>query len=334
MGMLDHWQPVARSRDLSAKPVAASIAGNQIAVFRTTSGGLGAVSDVCPHRRMKLSEGEVVGDRLRCCYHGWTFDASGYGESPGTPKMTTCTTSYDAREEHGLIWVKSRDSNPRFPQFDVDGYIWIGVSVLDAPAPIELVVDNFNEIEHSGTVHAAFGYDLERMDEVKVAVEVSDDSYHVINSGPSKPLNWFDSLLVGTRRGDTFHDDWTTWFSPVYSVFNHWWTSPTGRERMVRWRVYLFYVPLDEHKTRMFALSYARSRWPIPGGGLRTARRYVRHKTEAELRADVAVLGKLADYDTGIEGLKLSRFDKTLGLTRDRLARIYRGEMAGRLVLV
>jgi phenylpropionate dioxygenase-like ring-hydroxylating dioxygenase large terminal subunit len=328
MGMLDHWQPVARSRDLRGKPVAVSIAGNTIAVFRTASGGLGALADVCPHRRMKLSAGSVAGERLQCCYHGWTFDAAGHGESPGTPKLTASTTSYDTREEHGLVWVKSRESDPPFPRLDTDGYTEIGASVLDAPAPLELVIDIFNEIEHSGTVHSAFGYDLARMDEVKVSVEVGEDSYRVINMGPTKPLGWLDAFLVGARRGDTFHDDWTTWFSPVYSVFNHWWTSPDGRERMVRWRVYLFYVPTDDRNTRLFALSYARSRWPLPGGGLRSARRYIRYKTEAELRADVAILGKLADYDTGIAGLKLSRFDRTLGLTRERLARVYRGEYA------
>jgi phenylpropionate dioxygenase-like ring-hydroxylating dioxygenase large terminal subunit len=325
MAMLDHWQPVARSRDLRSRPISATIAGQAIAVFRTESGAVAAVSDVCPHRHMRLSAGEVVGERLRCSYHGWTFDACGNGESPGAPKMTVCTTSYDAREELDLVWVKSRQSNPPFPKLDTDGYTFIGSLVHDAPAPLELVVDNFNEIEHSGTVHTAFGYELERMDKVQVRYETTDDSVRVINVGPAKPLPWLDGLLVGARRGDLFHDDWTTWFSPMYSVFNHWWTSPDGRERMVRWRVYVFYVPVDDHVTRIFALSYAKSRWWLPGGGLPLSRWYIRHKTEAELRADVEILKDLANHDTSIEGLKLSRFDKSLGLTRERIERIYRG---------
>ena len=36
----------------------------------------------------------------------------------------------------------------------------------------------------------------------------------------------------------------------------------------------------------------------------------------------------MADYGTGIEGLKLSRFDKMLGLTRERINKLYRGESA------
>ena len=37
--------------------------------------------------------------------------------------------------------------------------------------------------------------------------------------------------------------------------------------------------------------------------------------------------------DTGLEGLKLSRFDKVLGLTRERINRIYRGQPVSRFAL-
>jgi hypothetical protein len=45
------------------------------------------------------------------------------------------------------------------------------------------------------------------------------------------------------------------------------------------------------------------------------------------------MLHHLAEYDTSIEGLKLSRFDKVLGMTRERIARIYRGVPALRIAL-
>src|SRR5689334_14794648 len=135
MGMLDHWQPVTRSHDLGRKPIEVVVAGHPIALFRTAGGTPGAVSNVCPHRRLKLSAGEVVGDRIRCKYHGWTFDACGYGESPATPKMTTCTASYDTREQHGLVWIKSRDSNPVFPTVDSAGFFPIGIFEHTIPAP-------------------------------------------------------------------------------------------------------------------------------------------------------------------------------------------------------
>jgi hypothetical protein len=281
---------------------------------------------VCPHRRLKLSVGEVVGDKLQCKYHGWQFDACGNGESPGTPKLTTCTTSYDVREVHGLVWIKSRTSNREFPAIDTLDYYPICTLEHTIPAPLELAVDNFNEIEHSGTVHTTFGYDLDRMNEVKVTVDSTEDSVHITNAGPTKRINRLFAWFLGIRDGDIFHDHWTTRFSPVYSVFDHWWTSPDGaRQGMVRWRMFLFFVPQDAKTTRLFSLTFAKSRYPGPAGGLRMVRWIFRHEIDREVTADVNMLYHMADYNTSIEGMKLSRFDKVLGLNRERIARIYRG---------
>ncbi|AWM39453.1 iron-sulfur cluster-binding protein, Rieske family [Gemmata obscuriglobus] len=335
MGMLDHWQPVLLSRRLRRDPVGVVVANQPVALFRTSGGEVAALSDVCPHRRLKLSVGKVVGDRLQCKYHGWTFDDCGNGESPAAPKLTACTASYDAREAHGLVWIKSRTSAPPFPDVTAPGFYPICTLEHTVPAPLELAVDNFNEIEHSATVHDTFGYDLDRLSEVKVAFESTDDMVKVTNAGPTKTLNRAFAWLLGIRKGDTFHDHWTTRFSPVHSVFDHWWTSPDGaREAMVRWRLYIFFVPQDDKTTRVFSVTFAKSRYPGPAGGLRLFRWLLRREIDREVRSDVSMLYHMADYGTGIEGLKLSRFDKVLGLTRDRIARIYRGAPAGRVTLV
>lgn len=325
MNILDHWHPVARSVDLRRRPLEVQVAGTPIALFRTSNGQPAAISNICPHRRYKLSAGEVTGERLRCRYHGWTFDATGQGESPASPKLRTCIASYETREAHGLIWLRNRGSDTPFPLIEADGFYPIGAFVHDAPAPLELTVDNFNEIEHSGLVHRTFGYDLDRLHEVQVECQASDDAVCVRNRGPTKRIFWLYALWLGLRRGDLFHDHWTTRFSPVYSVFDHWWTDAGGlRERMVRWRVYVFYVPWDDCHTRVFSLGYARSRYPGPNGGLRLIRWLFRRELDREIRADVAILNDLASYDTGLVGLKLGRFDKVLGLTRERIRRIYR----------
>jgi hypothetical protein len=39
----------------------------------------------------------------------------------------------------------------------------------------------------------------------------------------------------------------------------------------------------------------------------------------------VRILEGLADKSTAIDGMKLSRFDRVLGLNRERIERIYRG---------
>lgn len=326
MSMLDHWHPVLKSNELRDKPIGVRVAGQPMALFRTASGGLGAVDDACPHRRLKLSAGAVVGERLQCRYHGWSYDACGNGESPGTPKLAACTTSFDIREAHGLLWVKNRHSQAVLPDASMPGYFHICTLRHTLPAPLELAVDNFNEIEHSGTVHSTFGYDLDRMGEVKVRCEATETTVRVVNSGPTKRIHPFFALILNIRKDDIFHDDWTTHFSPVYSVFDHWWVKPDGREAMVRWRLYVFFVPVDERTTQIVSVTYAKSRYPGPAGALRLMRWKLWREIDREIRADCEMLHHLADYDAGLDGLKLSRFDKVMGLTRERIERVYKGE--------
>jgi hypothetical protein len=77
------------------------------------------------------------------------------------------------------------------------------------------------------------------------------------------------SHLFGVRRRHWFCSHWTTCFSPVHLIIDHWWADPaTGRESLVRWRVIVLLTPLGPCETGVWSFAYARSRWPVPGGGL------------------------------------------------------------------
>jgi phenylpropionate dioxygenase-like ring-hydroxylating dioxygenase large terminal subunit len=324
MASLDHWHPVLLSRDLTRQPVGIRLLGQEIVLFRTQRGPVGALEDVCPHRRMRLSLGQVVGDKLRCSYHGWTFRCDGKGESPATPKLYACARTFDVQERHGAVWVKRAASAAQFPVFDIDGYYNVCNLHHHVKAPLELVVDNFCEIEHTPTTHDLFGYPLDRMHEVRVDFQTTDRTVRVINRGPRKPmpLRW----LIGIGRDYEFMDDWTTHFSPVYSVYDHWWADPlTGKTSRVRWRLYIFFVPTDESETALTTFAYTKSNYPGPAGGARLFKWLLRRKLDHEIRLDVRILEGLADKNPGVEGMKLSRFDKVLGLNRERIERVYRG---------
>jgi phenylpropionate dioxygenase-like ring-hydroxylating dioxygenase large terminal subunit len=329
MGMLDHWNVIGPASILHNKPTAVTVAGRPICLFRTASGTPAALDNSCPHRRLKLSIGRVVGERIECKYHGWTFAVDGQGESPGTPKLHACATSYDLRECEGLLWLKSRGSNAAFPMINPAGDYPIGHYHYVVPAPLEVTLDNFTEIEHTGTVHESFGYEISRMHEVSVEFHSTDDSVRVVNVGPTKRMPRVSAWALGVTNEWNFHDDWTTYFSPVYTVYDHWWTSPDGsQESKVRWRFYIFFTPITDTSTAVHSIVYGRSAWPGPTGGLRWGKYILGHYMDKEMRADVEMLHHLADTSPRIEGLKLSRFDKVLGLNRDRIARIYRGEHA------
>jgi phenylpropionate dioxygenase-like ring-hydroxylating dioxygenase large terminal subunit len=325
--MLDHWHPLIASRELGRKPVSIVAAGRPLVLFRTETGAVGALDDYCPHRRSKLSTGTVVGEKLRCQYHGWTFDACGNGESPGTPKLTACMTSYETREEYEYVWVKPQAAEAKFPEFELEGYHRIGELRHRMPAPLELVVDNFTEIEHTTTNHETFGHDLDGIADVTVTYDATDDTATVVSSGPTKRIPAWKAFLLGVKRHYHFNSIALTHFSPVYTKFDHWWSSPDGtREALIRWRLYLFYVPVDERTTNVVSFMYAKSFWPAPATGLRAFRGVYRRETDREVGRDVTLLSTLADQNPDLEGMKLSRFDRILGLTRERIEKIYRGK--------
>ena len=135
MAVRDHWHPVVLSKDLASKPVGVKVDGQEIVVFRTESGKVGALDEVCPHRRMRLSLGKVCGEKLQCKYHGWTYTCDGEGESPGTPKLHAQATTFETREAYGAIWVRRQGANTAFPQFPVTGYHFMGDASASRSCP-------------------------------------------------------------------------------------------------------------------------------------------------------------------------------------------------------
>jgi phenylpropionate dioxygenase-like ring-hydroxylating dioxygenase large terminal subunit len=331
MGMLDYWHPVLRSRDLPrGRAVAVRVGGRALALFRPGPGQVAALDDKCAHRRMKLSLGTVRDGRLACPYHGWTFDCAGHGESPNTPKLYACVASYDCREAEGAVWVKAAGPERPLPAFDFDGFISVGVVMHRVRAPLELVIDNFSENEHTAVVHADFGFDPARSHEAVVRFESTDRTVTVSNAGPAKRPPLLIRLVLRFRRRYHFHSDYTFHFDPPRSVVDHYWTEPDGsREAMMRYRLFHFFVPEEEGVSRVATFAGVRSRWPFgPGGGVRPFRWRMRRSVRTAIDEDVRLLENLADQGVEIEGMKLSRFDRVLSLTRERLRRIYYGDGA------
>lgn len=71
------WYIGAFSREVTRAPMERTLLDEPIVFYRTGAGTAVAVAGRCPHRRFPMVRAAVVGDGLRCAYHGWTFDCSG-----------------------------------------------------------------------------------------------------------------------------------------------------------------------------------------------------------------------------------------------------------------
>ncbi len=331
MGSLDHWQPVCTARALRRMPRRVEIDGQGLVLFRTESGAVGALDDRCPHRHTRLSGGQVVHGRIQCPYHGWQFGIDGQGTCPGTPAQQVSTRAYDVHLAQGLIWVKSTESTAEFPEFDVAGFHALGVIHRRVQAPLELVLDNTCEMEHAPLVHRVFGFELDQMADVRLEVTADEASVRVVNVGPARIPDPLTRIMLGISREHDFVDEWVTRFSPVYSVFQHWWRHrETHQEARIRTRLYLFYVPVNSHETNLWLIGFVKSRWPGPRGGMRLFSWLVKHHLRSELDRDIRVLRKLDHQGVEVTGMKLSRFDRVMLLNREKLQQVYRGSSQAR----
>ena len=71
------WQPVGLSAELTDLPRAVRVLGEDLVLFRDGQGRVGLLDAHCAHRGTSLYYGRIEPEGIRCCYHGWLFDAEG-----------------------------------------------------------------------------------------------------------------------------------------------------------------------------------------------------------------------------------------------------------------
>ena len=71
------WHPVAYGHEVADTPIAATLLGEAVVVWRTSDGCAHAMRDLCIHRGTALSLGSIADDCIVCPYHAWRYDRSG-----------------------------------------------------------------------------------------------------------------------------------------------------------------------------------------------------------------------------------------------------------------
>ena len=122
-----YWQPIALSTDATNKPKAVKIMGEDLILFRDGEGKAGLLYPRCMHRGTSLLYGKVEANGIRCCYHGWLFDAEGNClETPCEPTSNTKSLVrqpwYPVVEKFGLIftYMGPPEKQPAFPRFSIE----------------------------------------------------------------------------------------------------------------------------------------------------------------------------------------------------------------------
>ena len=133
------WYVACRTGELGRRPLARTVHGVPLALFRDGAGRAVALLDRCPHRNVPLSLGRRCDGLLECAYHGWRFDGAGACRLvpglEGAPSARPGADPYDRPSRRV----------PSFPVVERDGFVWI-VPAEDPPAvPVPPVLPHHGE---------------------------------------------------------------------------------------------------------------------------------------------------------------------------------------------
>lgn len=273
------WYPAGFSDEIGSKrPVARTILGVPLAVFRDGAGAPRAVLDRCPHRNVPLSLGDVSpeGD-LRCRYHGWQFDGAGRcTKIPGLPIVdgASCDkpgrrcTSFPVVEQDGIVWVwASATTAPTAPPFSLPQTTWPGYLTIRRQTPIRgtlySTLENILDVPHTSFLHGGLFRQADKKHPVEAIIRRDERGVEVEYVGEPRPagiagriispsggvVTHFDRFFLPSvaqveyRLGEENHLVTTTVCTPVSESFTRMYTVLSLRTRVNATLLAPFIVP-------------------------------------------------------------------------------------------
>jgi phenylpropionate dioxygenase-like ring-hydroxylating dioxygenase large terminal subunit len=165
-----YWYVACLSRQLRHdRPLARTVLGLPLALFRDSAGRAVAVVDRCPHRNVALSLGRVREGLLECRYHGWRFDREGRCRTiPGLvdenpDKRARRASTLPTTEHDGFVWVvpsvegagalpPAQDGPFRFPHVDDPRYDTVRRHAA-LTGTLHAVLENTLDVPHTAFLH-------------------------------------------------------------------------------------------------------------------------------------------------------------------------------------
>ncbi|WP_242053981.1 Rieske 2Fe-2S domain-containing protein [Nostoc sp. FACHB-888] len=106
------WYAVCFLQDLPTnRPHSFSLYDEPFVLFKDQNGQLICLTDRCPHRAARLSDGQIIDGKIECSYHGWQFGNNGQclhiPQLPTNAKIpvNACVSSFKVLELKGIIWM-------------------------------------------------------------------------------------------------------------------------------------------------------------------------------------------------------------------------------------
>jgi phenylpropionate dioxygenase-like ring-hydroxylating dioxygenase large terminal subunit len=157
------WYVAAWAEEVDDRPLGRRVLNEPIVLYRDTRGSVIALSGRCPHRFAPMHAGKVLGDNIRCPYHGLQFNGEGKcvhnpvgnGATPAAASLRR----YPLLERYNACWVwmgeedrADPDTIPNYNFLDDEKYVCVR-GYLHSHANYELLTDNILDLSHIDFLH-------------------------------------------------------------------------------------------------------------------------------------------------------------------------------------
>ena len=230
------WYVAALSEEVTAAPMARTIVGDPVLLYREDEKTASALLDLCPHRFAQLSNGLVENGRIQCPYHGLEFNGSGqcvhnpHGNG-ARPKSLNIRT-FPLVERDGLLWIWPGDTGladpDKIPNFScrtapdrktIGGHARVECN-------FRLLVDNLMDLGHAQYVHRANAQNDAFKDAIYKTEVDGDAIRNLITIPGGSPTVLFSKFLdPDVKKIDVWNDiRWT----PASAMLNFIGFAPVG----------------------------------------------------------------------------------------------------------
>jgi phenylpropionate dioxygenase-like ring-hydroxylating dioxygenase large terminal subunit len=204
--LLNTWYAAAFSEEVGTTPITRTLLGEPVALYRGDSGRVAALLDRCPHRFAPLHKGTVLGDDLRCPYHGLRFDLHGacthnpIGE--GKIPKAACVRSFPVAERDGIVWLwwgsapADESTIRRWPEFEDTARYACVRGAMRVRGNYQLVADNLLDLSHAEFLHpylATEGFNRR----TQYSMEQQGETVVARNWRPSEPITGLFAFAYG-----------------------------------------------------------------------------------------------------------------------------------------
>jgi phenylpropionate dioxygenase-like ring-hydroxylating dioxygenase large terminal subunit len=264
------WYVACQSTDLRERPLARTVLGVPLVLFRGQAGKAAALLDRCPHRNVPLSLGRVVaGGRLECAYHGWQFEnggrcalipgllgKQGKDGKEGSEGKERRAPAAAVREQDGFVWVwPELDGQPEAEPFSLPAagpaYAQV-VREVETGATLHATLENALDVPHTAFLHRGL-FRGGKQSEISATVRRSADRVEVQYDGEPRPSGVAGRVL--SPGGGTV-EHWDRFILPSVAQVEY----RLGED--VHFLVTSLCTPESDFRTRMWAVVQFKTRFP------------------------------------------------------------------------